>query len=125
MWKRILWNRFVFVFGLLLLLGTGWNIYVALHNDGRITGRVVGPQGEPIADALVTINAFERNVVGPPTTTRTDVQGRFVFENMHLFHFIIKAEKEGWKPAIPETYHLWFRSQNFSLPHPLRLEVKK
>jgi hypothetical protein len=121
-WKQLLWNRFSLVFGLLCISMVGWNIYVELHNDGTLFGQVVGAHGEPVASAQVTVNAFEQNVVGPPTTTMTDAQGRFAFYHLQFFQFIIKAEKDGWKPSTPVTYHLWFRSQNFILPEPLRLE---
>ncbi len=40
--RRILLNRYTIVFGTIALVVIAWNLYVATHNDGRISGRVVG-----------------------------------------------------------------------------------
>jgi len=49
-WRRILFNRFVLVPGAIVLAIVLWNVYVATHNHGLITGRVVDAAGQPVRD---------------------------------------------------------------------------
>ena len=43
--RRWLLNRYVVVFGTIAAVVCAWNLYVATHDDGRIAGVVVGPDG--------------------------------------------------------------------------------
>ena len=46
-------NRFVITFGTIAVLVAVWNVYIAYHDHGLIEGRVVGPNGAPVAGATV------------------------------------------------------------------------
>ena len=57
-WRGILLNRFVLVPGAIVLAIALWNIYVATHNNGLLTGRVLDSAGQPVADATVSLWVF-------------------------------------------------------------------
>jgi hypothetical protein len=57
--------RYVWVTAALVLLIGGCNLWVALHADGVVRGRVVQPDGQPAAGAIVsfwekTLTTLER-----------------------------------------------------------------
>ena len=121
--RDYLWNRFTWTFGILVLTVLLWNVYVVLNDDGRIVGRVVDPQGQPLADAEVTIEASEiNNLTFTPRVATTDAEGRFRLEGVTLFNFNMTVTKEGWQPVNRQNHHLYFRSQNYTLPAPVLLQ---
>jgi hypothetical protein len=48
-WQRALLNRFVLVPGAIVLIALIWNLYVATHDHGLVSGRVIDADGQPVA----------------------------------------------------------------------------
>ncbi len=120
-WRRILFNRFVLVPAAIVLAVALWNIYVATHNHGLVTGRVIDPAGRPVADATVALWVFNFTTYEEKERVKTDADGVFRFTNNPSHKIQISAEKQGVgrSPRIP--VFLYFRAQDTRLDAPLRL----
>jgi protocatechuate 3,4-dioxygenase beta subunit len=120
-WRSILLNRFVLVPGAIVLAIVLWNVYVATHNHGLITGRVIDPAGRPVADATVALWVFNFTTYEEKERVKTDADGTFRFTNNPSHRIQISAEKPGVgrSPRIP--VFLYFRAQDTTLGSPLRL----
>ena len=111
--RQVLLNRVVILFMMILLVGGGLQGYIALNNDGRISGTVVGPNGEPVSDANVTMRPIGAESVGSSQTTLTNSDGQFVFSNQTtVLQFEIYANKAGLGRSPAKRTHLYFRGQN-------------
>lgn len=64
-----------------------------LEGGQRVTGRVVGPDGSPVAGARVALTS--RLPSWSPPTTRSDGGGRFAFEGVSSGRYELRAEKAG------------------------------
>jgi hypothetical protein len=120
--QGILFNRYTVVFGTIAVVVIAWNLYVATHNDGRIAGRVVGPDGQAVAGAMVTLREKTLTALEPRATAETDGAGGFVFAGQRLHHFVLEAAKSGVGKSERTAYRLAFRGQNRALAEPLRLQ---
>lgn len=120
--RRLLANRYVVVLGSIALLAVVWNAYAALNSDGRISGRVVGPDGAPVQGAVVRLQERTLTTLEPRTTATTGPSGEFRFTGHRLHHFVLEATKDGVGRAPRTAYRLYFRGQNYVLAEPLRLE---
>jgi hypothetical protein len=111
---RVLRNRYVLVLGLLSLATVAWNLYVAAHAHGIVTGRVIGPDGQPVAEATVTL--FERTLttLEPRSTTRTGPDGRFRFTGHRAHHLVLEAAKGGVGRSPRVSFRLYFRGQDLA-----------
>ena len=120
-WRRILFNRFVLVPAAIVLVVAVWNVYVATHNHGLITGRVVDSAGRPVADATVALWVFNFTTYEEKERVKTDADGVFRFTNNPSHKIQLSAEKPGVgrSPRIP--VFLYFRAQDTRLDAPLRL----
>ncbi len=120
-WRRILFNRFVLVPAAIVLVVAVWNVYVATHNHGLITGRVVDSAGRPVADATVALWVFNFTTYEEKERVKTDADGVFRFTNNPSHKIQLSAEKPGVgrSPRIP--VFLYFRAQDTTLDAPLRL----
>ncbi len=120
-WRRILFNRFVLVPAAIVLAVALWNIYVATHNHGLVTGRVIDPAGRPVADATVALWVFNFTTYEEKERVKTDADGVFRFSNNPSHKIQISAEKQGVgrSPRIP--VFLYFRAQDTTLDAPMRL----
>ncbi len=119
-WRTYLHNRFVLTFGIIAIAVLIWNIYVALNDDGRITGQVVDPAGQPVPQATVVL---ARNTVTSVETvgkTTTNEQGRFTFDDHGQFSIVLTASK-GEQESSRRTIPLWFRNQNINITPPLTI----
>lgn len=118
--RRILLHRFVLVPVLIALAVIGWNIYVARNAHGILTGTVVNASGHPVAGATVVL--YVRDVVTgrEAARTRTDAAGHFRFASNHSYQVQLQAER-GDQRSARITLKLWFRAQDRTLLHPLRL----
>ena len=114
-------NRYVVVFGALALATAGWNGYVALHDNGRIAGRVVAADGRPVAGATVSLYERTLTTLEPRATTTTEVDGAFLFTGQRLHHFVLEARKTGVGVAPRSAHRLYFQGQDVTLPAPLAL----
>lgn len=113
--------KYVWVAAALVLLIGGCNLWVALHDDGMVRGRVVQPDGKPAVGATVsfwekTLTTLERRAA-----TQTGAGGRFVLSGQPAHHFALQAEKSGFGPSPRTLYRRYFRGQNLVLDEPLRL----
>ena len=66
----------------------------------RLTGRVVKPDGSPVAAAIVRINDWwttpaEDDGVPAPAVVRTDAAGRFTFPQVSPGRWLVRAESPG------------------------------
>jgi hypothetical protein len=118
---RLLSNRFVLTFAGLALVALLWNAYVGMNDDGRLSGRVTNADGMPVADATVVLSRKTVTSVERVRETRTDAQGRFVFEHHDQYAVVLSARKTGVGSAPRRTLLLWFRNQNQELTTPLVL----
>jgi Carboxypeptidase regulatory-like domain len=120
-WQRVLLNRFVAVPGAIAILTLIWNIYVASHDHGLVTGRVVGPSGKPVAGATVALWVYNFVTYEEKKHVETDAQGIFRFTDNPSHKIQISAEKAGIgrSPRVP--VFLYFRAQDIELAEPLRL----
>ena len=96
-WRLILLNRFVLVPGAIVLAIVLWNLYVATHNHGLITGRVIDPAGRPVADATVALWIFNFTTYEEKERVKTDADGTFRFTSNPSHRIQLSAEK----PPIP------------------------
>jgi hypothetical protein len=111
----------VVVLGALALTTAAWNVYVLFHDDGRLTGRVVGPDGQPVAGALVRLQERTLTTLEPRATALTGPDGTFRFTGHRLHHLVLEAAKDGVGRSPRVAVRLYFRGQNHTLPSPLRL----
>ncbi len=120
-WRPWLLNRVTVTFGLIAILVIGWNLYVLAHDDGILTGVVVGPDGRPVAGAEVVLS--ERTLVSlePIAKTLTGADGSFRFEKHDRHRLVLTASKEGVGESGRLEVRLHFRNQNRQLDEPLRL----
>lgn len=119
------WNRYTVTLGAILLLVGLWNLDVALNDDGIITGWVVGPDNHPVEGATVVLSERTLLVSAARARTTTDPHGAFRFSGHRLYHLYLEAFREGVGRMPPREYRLYFKGQNLTLRHPLRLEPAK
>ena len=114
-------SRWVIVPSALALSIILWNLYVAVHANGIVGGRVVDAGGRPVADATVTL--FERSFVAYTAKDRvkTDAEGLFRFTDNQNHALQIEAEAPTLGKSDRLPVRLWFRAQDFRLADPLRL----
>jgi protocatechuate 3,4-dioxygenase beta subunit len=111
----------VVVLATIAVTSTGWNLYVARHDQGVVEGRVVGPDGRPVGGA--TVELFERTLttLEPRGVTWTEPDGRFRFVGQRAHHVVVEASKDGIGRSGRVAVRLYFRGQNVVLTAPLRL----
>jgi len=114
-------NRYTITLGSIAILAAVWNIYVALNNDGIITGHVVAANHQPVAGATVVLSEKSLLVTIPRAETRTNSDGTFRITGHNLYHLYLEAYKEGAGRMPPKEFRLYFKAQNLSLKKPLVL----
>jgi Carboxypeptidase regulatory-like domain len=121
-WRPWLLNRVTITFGLIAATTLLWNLYVLAHDDGILDGRVVGPDGAPVADAEVVLS--ERTIVSldPIARTMTDAGGGFRFVGHDRHHVVLTASKDGVGASGRLDVRLYFRNQNRHLKDPVELQ---
>lgn len=118
-------NRYTLTLGSIALLALTWNIYVALNNDGIITGRVVTPDQQPIGGATVVLSERSLLVAVPKGQAVTDEKGEFHFTGHALHRLYLEAHKEGVGRMPPKEFRLYFKGQNLLIEKPLVLAESK
>jgi Carboxypeptidase regulatory-like domain len=115
----VLRSRFVVVPVALAMLIGGWNVYVARHDHGRLTGRVVDTAGHPVAGATVVL--FEQQFTNQVERARTETDGggwfHFTGSKSHLIE--LQASGPGRQVSPRRIVRLWFRAQDRVLQQPL------
>ena len=120
-WRPWLLNRFVLVPVAIALLVAAWNLYVATHNHGIVTGRVIDASGRPVADANVALWVYNFTTYEEKEHVRTASDGSFRFTNNPSHRIQLSAEKPGMGRSERVPVFLYFRSQNIEVAQPLRL----
>lgn len=111
-WRRILLHRFVFVPLALVVLVGGWNLYIALNDDGIVQGVVRDRSGAAVSGATVIL--FERNAMyfEERRRTTTDAQGAYRFADLKTHIGQLEARTPDGRQSPRYLLRLWFRSQN-------------
>jgi hypothetical protein len=113
--------RYLAVLGVTVVLVTGWNVWVALHDDGIVRGQVLEVDGRPAASATVTFWEKTLTTLERRATTQTDADGRFLFVGQAAHHFALQAQGRDAVASPRTLYRRYFRGQNLVLEQPLRL----
>jgi len=121
-WRRLLLNRFVLVPGVLALVVALWNVYVGLHDHGRVAGRVADAAGRPVADATVVLWVLDFTTYVETSRTTTGPDGRFVIHDNPSHNIQIGAEKPGVGRSTRIPVRLYFRAEDVTLRDPLVLK---
>jgi Carboxypeptidase regulatory-like domain len=111
-WRRVLLHRFIAMPLTLAILVAGWNIYVALNDDGIIQGVVRDNTGAAVPGAVVIF--FERNSAyfEERRRTTTDAQGAYRFTDTKTHIGQLEARTSDGRQSPRYLLRLWFRSQN-------------
>src|SRR5262245_66019733 len=121
-WRSILLNRFVRVPGAIVVAVVLWNVYVATHNNGIVTGRVVDAAGHPVADATVGLWIFNFTTYEEKERVKTDADGVFRFTNNPSHKIQISAEKQGVGRSQRMTVFLYFMAEGTTPAKTLHLD---
>lgn len=119
--RRLLFNRFVAILVVAIVLSSGVQAYASLNSDGHVHGRVVDQDGDPVANATVYIQRVNiRNQLGRVNVT-TNETGYYEFTNQtRLLEFRIYAVKDGVGKSKVTRHHLYFRGQNVKIDIQIR-----
>jgi hypothetical protein len=120
-WRKLLLNRFVLVPAAIALTIALWNVYVAAHNHGIVTGRVVDQAGRPVADATVALWVYNFTTYEERERVKTDADGVFRFTRNPSHRIQVEAGKPGVGRSQRIPVFLYFRSEDTTLAQPLRL----
>ncbi|MBV9562814.1 MAG: carboxypeptidase regulatory-like domain-containing protein [Bradyrhizobium sp.] len=122
--SRLRWlrNRFVIVPLLLAVVIGGWNVWVATHDHGIVTGRVIDADGTPVADANVRLWVFNFTTFVEKMAVTTDTEGRFRFTGNPSHNIQISADKAGVGRSERIAVRLYFAAEDRELAEPLRLD---
>lgn len=110
--RRLLINRFTILIAVVLVASVAVQGYVVANNDGYVTGQVVDDDGDPVANANVTLSPQTVAGVPNPQSTTTDENGEFEFRDQSLLEFTIQAEHKESGESETNRYHLYFKGQN-------------
>lgn len=108
--RRLVFNRFVFIVLVLSGLAVGANAYIADNQGEQVTGQVVTADGDPVSNTTLVLKKIRPLHSTEQETTRTDQDGRFVFENQTNLEYIIEVETE--QGSATERRHVYFRGQS-------------
>lgn len=119
--RPFLLNRFVLVPVILAVVAAAWNVYVATHDHGVVSGRVVDAAGRPVPDATVALWVFNFTTFEEKQHVKTDAQGLFRFTDNPSHKIQLSAEKPGIGRSQRIPVFLYFRAEDVELSAPLRL----
>lgn len=93
-------TRFLLIFVLTLLTAT---IASAQFESATVLGTITDPSGSPVAGALVTLSNVR---TGVNQTSKTDVNGNYLFVNQRLGSYRVRAEMSGFKAHESNAFDL-------------------
>jgi len=115
------WN--LVIIAVLLVGAAAVAIWMESSRTGRISGVVLVEQTrEPVAGAMVSLSEKTLNAIKEPRVVRTAADGTFVYNDVYIVEFIIRAEGPQGRRSTEEQYHLYFPGQDFELPSPLLVQ---
>jgi Carboxypeptidase regulatory-like domain len=124
--RAILTSRFFVVPAVAVAALIGWNLYVAAHAHGQVSGKVLRADGAPAAGATVVL--YERNITShflETSRTTTDAAGEFRFDDNRSHQIRIDAIGPDGRQGQPLILRLWFAAQDVGLRRPLVLPASK
>jgi hypothetical protein len=124
--RAILTSRFFVVPAVAVAALIGWNLYVAAHAHGQVSGKVLRADGAPAAGATVVL--YERNITShflEKSRTTTDAAGEFRFDDNRSHQIRIDAIGPDGRQGQPLILRLWFAAQDVGLRRPLVLPASK
>ncbi len=117
-------NRFTVTFGSIAIVIVAWNIYIVGNNDGILSGRVVGPDDRPVANAEVQLSEQTIVSLSKLDSTMSDDDGRFEFVRHNQHSLVVTAQKEGIGASDRHRVRLLFRNQNRTLREAVTLNLQ-
>jgi Carboxypeptidase regulatory-like domain len=124
--RAILTSRFFVVPAVAVAALIGWNLYVAAHAHGQVSGNVLRADGAPAAGATVVL--YERNITShflEKSRTTTDAAGEFRFDDNRSHQIRIDAIGPDGRQGQPLILRLWFAAQDVGLRRSLVLPASK
>lgn len=104
---------------LLLVLTSAWAQF-----QGRITGRIQDPDGNPLEKVEVSIVSTKTSAVH--YNLKTDKQGRFLQIGLMPGYYILSCKKTGFTPASKEIHVGVADEESYELTlRPLKVELEK
>jgi hypothetical protein len=125
-WRTILTSRFFVVPSAVVAALIGWNLYVAAHAHGQVSGKVLRADGAPAAGATVVL--YERNLTShflEKTRTTTDAAGAFRFDDNRSHQIRLDTIGPDGQQGQPLILRLWFAAQDIRLRNALVLPAPK
>lgn len=120
-WRGWVFNRFTLTAAVLAAITIGWNLYVSMHDDGRIAGQVVDAQGQPVAGAQVSLWVYNFTTFQEAMHVTSGADGDFLITGNPSHRIQLTAQKPGLGASERIPIRLYFRSQNLTLAAPLVL----
>jgi hypothetical protein len=121
LWRKLVLNRFVLVSGVIAVSVLVWNVYVSMHDHGRVSGQVIDANGRPVAGAKVVLWVLNFTTYVEKTRAVTDADGRFVITDNDSHNIRLAAEKPGVGRSARVPVRLYFRAEDIDLSEPLVL----
>jgi len=120
----LVFNRFVLIVVVVAVLTVGATGYMNANDEGTLRGVVVDADGEPVADANVTLQSQTFEGVPDVKRTETDADGEFTFESYRArgevaLQFRLSAEKAGVGESGSCHRHVYYPDQSVRLTVPL------
>ena len=125
-WRAILTSRFFVVPAVAIVTLIGWNLYVADHAHGQVSGKVLRADGAPVAGATVIL--YERNITShflEKSRTTTNATGEFHFDDNRSHQIRLDAIGPEGTQAQARIVRLWFAAQDTRLRDALVLPAPK
>jgi hypothetical protein len=124
-WRAILRSRFCVVPASIAVIVLAWNLYIRMHDDGVVRGRVIDASGAPVEGATVLMleETFTTHTDRGRVSTGPD--GRFEFRDNRSHHLLLRAEKAGVGRSEQEEVRLAFRAQHVELASPIVLKASR
>jgi len=124
-WRTVLGSRFFVVPAGIAVAVIAWNVYISMHDDGVVRGRVVDASGRPVEGATVLMleETFTTHTDRGRVTTGPD--GRFEFLDNRSHHVLLRAEKPGVGRSEQQEVRLAFRAQHVDLASPIVLKASR
>jgi Carboxypeptidase regulatory-like domain len=124
-WRAFLRSRFFGVPACIAVVVIAWNVYISMHDDGVVRGRVVDASGKPVEGATVLMleETFTTHTDRGRATTGPD--GGFEFLDNRSHHLLLRAEKAGVGRSEQQEVRLAFRAQHVDLASPIVLKASR